>query len=324
MVKTALISGIYGQDAHYLKDELLNDNYKIIGLTRKIKKNQKLHEKIILIQTNYSENSLKKIFQENNIDVVFHLCGQSKVGLSWVHINETINSQGLITLNFLNVIHKFSNKTKFINSSSSEIFKPENNKLINEDSSFYPINPYGVAQLFSFNLCKIFREKYNLFISSVILFPHESPIRNELFVVKKIISSLIRISNGSKEKLVLGNIDVVRDFGYAPEYMNAMILVSKANTPDDFCICTSKGMSIREILLYVLNHFNLNIDESVNFDAKLTRYFEYESIIGDYSKIKNKLGWSPKYFGNKLIKKLIQDEIIKNKSEGSNFEVKGP
>jgi len=309
MVKTVLISGIYGQDAYYLKNELLNHNYKIIGLTRKIRKNQTLQKEIFLIESNYSENSLKKIFVENNIDVVFHLCGQSKVGLSWVHINETINSQGLITLNFLNVIQKFSKKTKFINTSSAEIFKSDNKNLINEDSNFYPINPYGVAQLFSFNLCKIFREKYDLFISSAILFPHESSQRDDLFVVKKIISTLFRISNGSNEKLTLGNVDVVRDWGYAPEYMNAMIMISNANTPDDYCICTSKGMSVLKILTYTLNHFNLNIDECVNFDKKLTRYREHKSVIGDYSKIKNQLGWSPRYFGNKLLGQLIKDEV---------------
>ena len=227
----------------------------------------------------------------------------------------------MITLNFLNVIQKFSNKTKFINSSSAEIFKSDNKKLINEDSNFYPINPYGVAQLFSFNLCKIFREKYNLFISSTILFPHESPRRNELFVVKKIISSLFRISKGSREKLSLGNVDVIRDWGYAPEYIKAMIMVSEADTPDDFCICTSFGMSVREILTYVSNHFNLNIDTCVNFDNQLTRYYEYESVIGDYSKIKGKLGWSPKYFGNKLIKQLIDDEIKEHENKEFNFNI---
>jgi len=308
MVKTALISGIYGQDAYYLRNKLLKNNYKVVGLTRKIRKEKDIDQQIILIETDYSENHLKKIFNENKIDRVFHLCGQSKVGLSWLHINETIDSQALITLNFLNVIQKFSQKTKFINTSSSEIFKSDNMNLIDENSIFYPINPYGTAQLFSFNLCKIFREKYKLFISSTILFPHESYQRNELFVVRKIISSLLKISNGSSQKLVLGNIDVIRDWGYAPEYVDAMIIISNSEIPNDYCICTSKGMSVREILNYTLNHFNLDINDCVKFDKKLTRYHEYESVIGNYSKIKNELGWSPKYFGNKLLDKLIDDE----------------
>jgi len=309
MSKTAIITGIYGQDAFFLRKKLISENYKVIGLTRKIRKSEILDENITLYQTSYTEKEIQKIFSKFDVDVVYHLCGQSKVALSWIHIEETINSQALIALSFLNTIQQFSSKTRFINASSSEIFRPKNNELINEDYEFYPINPYGVAQLFSFNLCTIFREKYNLFISNAILFPHESNKRNELFVVRKMISTLKKISDGDKNKLILGNIDVVRDWGYAEEYTDAMYLMSQSDYPSDYCICSSVGMSVREILLYVLEYFNLDLNLCVEFDSNLTRYLDFEYVVGDNSKIRNDLNWKPKLYGSKLIEQLIKDEL---------------
>ena len=309
--RTALISGIYGQDAFYLRDKLLNQGYNVIGTTRKIKKDIYIQDEVEIIQTDYSKSQLEEILINNKIDIIFHLCGQSKVALSWVHLDETIESQANIAIRFIQIINEKKLPVKFINSSSSEIFAQNHKKKIDENSKFKPINPYGVSQLFSFNVCQIFRDKYDIFISNAILFPHESKKRDELFVTKKIISTLSRISQGSSEKLMLGNIDVVRDWGHADEYMDAMILISKQNNPDDYCICTSHGMSVREILEYALNYFNLDFNKHVEIDDSLLRYKEYDSIIGDNSRIKNQLGWKPKFYGEKLVKRLIQEELIK-------------
>lgn len=308
MNKTALITGIYGQDAFYLRTKLLNLGFNVIGTTRKIKKIN-VENNLNIIQTDYSNKNLKKILTENQIDVIFHLCGQSKVALSWIHLDKTIESQANIAIKFIKIIHEKKLPIKFINTSSSEIFAHNKDGRVNENSNFKPINPYGVAQLFSFNVCTIFREKYGMFISNAILFPHESIHRDELFVTKKIITTLYRISKGSDEKLFLGNIDAIRDWGHAEEFMDALILIAESEKPDDYCICTSKGMAVRKILDYCLRFFNLELNEHVVFDDKLTRYKEHESIIGDYSKIKKKLGWKPKYVGELLIDKLLKEEI---------------
>lgn len=307
--KTALISGIYGQDAFYLREKLLRRGYNVIGTTRKINKKNLIQNKIKIIQTDYSKIHLEKILLENEIDVIFHLCGQSKVALSWEHLEETIDSQANIAINFIRIINDRKLQMKFINTSSSEIFATNENNIINENSIFKPINPYGVSQLFSFNVCQIFREKYNIFISNAILFPHESKKRDKLFVVKKIISTLYRISKGSSEKLKLGNIDVERDWGHADEFMDALIFISEADTPDDYCVCTSHKMTVRQILEYTLDFFDLVFDEHVEIDNSLLRYKEHDCIVGDNSKIRKQIGWEPNYFGRKLIDKLINEEI---------------
>jgi len=308
MNKTALITGIYGQDAFYLRKKLLNLGYDVFGTTRMVKKISVENNKKI-IQTDYSQKDLINILTKNQIDVIFHLCGQSKVALSWMHLEETIESQANIAIRFIQIIKEKKLPIKFINTSSSEIFALNKDERVNENSNFKPINPYGVAQLFSFNVCAIFREKYDMFISNAILFPHESIQRDKLFVTKKIISTLSRISKGSDEKLYLGNIDSIRDWGHAEEFMDALILMAESEKADDYCICTSEGMTVRKILDYCLRFFNLDLNEHVIFDSELTRYKEHESIIGDYSKIKKQLGWKPNYVGELLIDKLLKEEI---------------
>lgn len=307
--KTAFISGIYGQDAFYLRRKLLNQGYNVIGATRAIKEEISIESDINIIQTDYSKTHLEKILMDNEIDIIFHLCGQSKVGLSWIHVEETINSQANIAINFVQIINEKKLPIKLINSSSSEIFASQENTLIDENSVFKPINPYGVAQLFSYNVCQIFRDKYNMFISNAILFPHESKKRPKFFVTKKIISTLNKISKGEIDKLSLGNIDVIRDWGHADDYMDALILIAQHDKPDDYCICTSHGMSVREILEYTLDVFDLDFEKHVTIDNTLKRYKEHNCIIGDNSKIKKQLGWEPKYFGKKLIDKLIKEQV---------------
>jgi GDPmannose 4,6-dehydratase len=302
----SIITGSHGQDARILAEILNKNGVNVLALTRK--KNQPDFENITFLETNYSEKDILKILDRYSVDRIFNFAGQSHVSKSWVYIDETFKSHTEITTNFLKNISKDKYRNiKMINASSSEIFYPDNNNQINENSKIQPINPYGAAKASSHHLIEMFRERYDLNINNLFLFPHESIYRPDNFAMKKIISTLSKISKGSNEKLELGNIDVYRDWGYAKEFCEIIELISKSESKEDYCICTSHILSLKEALEICLDYYNLDFAETVIFVENLYRYKEHEFVLGDNSKVSNEFSWKPKFHGKKLVLKLIED-----------------
>jgi GDPmannose 4,6-dehydratase len=302
----SIITGSNGQDARILADILNRNEFKVLALTRK--KNQDDYENIKFLETSYSEKDILNILEEYNVDRIFHFAGQSHVSKSWIYIDETFQSHTEITLNFLKNISKDKYRNiKMINASSSEIFYPDNRTPIDENSKIQPINPYGAAKASSHYLIKMFRERYELNINNLFLFPHESVYRPDNFAMKKIISILSKISKGSNEKLELGNIDVYRDWGYAKEFCEIIELISRSESKEDYCICTSNILCLKEALKICLDYYNLEFEDNVILSENLQRYNEHEFVLGDNSKVSNEFLWKPKFHGKKLVLKLIED-----------------
>lgn len=308
----SIITGSNGQDARILSEILNRNEVKVLALTRK--KNQADYENVKFIETNYSEKDILNILEEYNVDRIFHFAGQSHVSKSWVYIDETFQSHTEITLNFLKNISKDKYRNiKMISASSSEIFYPDNNKPIDENSKIQPINPYGAAKASSHYLIKMFRDRYKLNINNLFLFPHESTYRPDNFAMKKIISTLSKISKGSNEKLELGNIDVYRDWGYAKEFCEIIELISLSESKEDYCICTSNILCLKEVLKICLDYYNLKFEDNVISSENLHRYNEHKFVLGDNSKVSNEFLWKPEFHGKKLVLKLIEDyESISN------------
>ncbi len=305
----ALITGINGQDGYYLSKLLVSKGYYVIGLARQDSNSNPNFENIEIINTDYSSADLEKIIKAYPIKHIYNLAGQTLVSKSWTMVDETITSQAMISLELLKILSlKEYSSIKLIQASSSEIFDDQGQELLNELSPLKPINPYGCAKAFSFHLVNMFRERYGIFACNAILFPHESARRDPLLFMRKLISTAQRISDGSDETLYLGNINITRDWGYAPEFADAMFAMANASHVDNYCICTSKGMNLRDIVEIVFNFHGLDMGEHVEIDQSLNRYYEHDFVLGDNQKIKKELGWSPKLFGKNLIEQLIRDE----------------
>lgn len=305
----ALITGINGQDGYYLSKLLVSKGYYVIGLARQDSNSNPDFENIEIINTNYSSSDLEKIIKSYPIKHIYNLAGQTLVSKSWTMVDETITSQAMISLELLKILSlKEHSNIKLIQASSSEIFDDQGQELLNELSPLKPINPYGCAKAFSFHLVNMFRERYGIFACNAILFPHESTRRDPLLFMRKLISTAQRISDGSDETLYLGNINITRDWGYAPEFADAMFAMANASQVDNYCICTSTGMNLRDIVEIVFNFHGLDMGEHVEIDQSLNRYYEHDYVLGDNQKIKKELGWAPKLFGKNLIEQLIRDE----------------
>ena len=305
----ALITGINGQDGYYLSKLLVSKGYHIIGLARQGSNSNPPFAGVEIINTDYSYSDLKNIIKTYPVKHIYNLAGQTLVSKSWTMVDETVSSQAMISLELLKILslEEYSN-IGLIQASSSEIFDDQGEQLLNELSPLKPINPYGCAKAFSFHFFNMFRERYGIRASNAILFPHESTRRDPLLFMRKLISTAQRISDGSNETLYLGNIDIVRDWGYAPEFAEAMFAMSNAKLVDNYCICTSKGMNLRDIVEIVFNYHGLDMSKHVELDQSLNRYYEHIHVLGNNQKIKEELGWTPKLFGKDLIEQLIRDE----------------
>jgi len=310
--ETVLITGIYGQDAHYLANLHLDKGALVVGLTRKKRSSVDRRQNLEIEESDYSYGQLSETLERHSFTRIYHLCGQSLVSKSWEFVNETVESQSMITMEFLKILSETKSiDTRFVQASSSEIFFSDCVNPIDEESKIQPVNPYGCAKAFAFHLVNMYRSKFGLHASNAILFPHESVRRDEGFACKKTISTLAKIAHGRKEKLYLGKLDVIRDWGYAQEYVEALYLMGEAKQPDNFCICTSHAMSLKEIVDICLNYFNLVFDQCVEVDKELHRYFDYDLIFGNNTKIAQQLGWRPVLIGKALVLQLIEDELKK-------------
>lgn len=316
MAKKALILGVGGQDGAYLANFLLTKGYSVIGSSRDSQvTNFSNLVKLGIIndveKISVSLNDFRSVLQavkNYKPTEIYNLAGQSSVSLSFEQPVETLESIVIGNLNILESIRFTEVDTRFYNAGSSEIFG-NTNIAVNENSVLNPISPYGVAKSAALWQIRNYRNSYKLFASTGILFNHESPLRKDHFVTAKIIKTVCRISSGSNEKLKLGNINISRDWGWAPEYVSLMWKILQVDYPDDFVIATGVTISLKDFIRFAFEYFGLNWEEHVIIENSLFRPADIEIGLSDISKAKKELSWDPEIVGHKLVHKLIECEL---------------
>tara|TARA_R110000796_G_scaffold112507_2_gene224040 strand:+ start:888 stop:1859 length:972 start_codon:yes stop_codon:yes gene_type:complete len=315
-MKTALITGVNGMSGSHLADLLLSKNYKVYGMERRSSSINRVNtshltDKINFLQGDITDqNSLLRCIKESNPDEVYNLAAQSFVGESWNTPEHTSNVTGLGVLRILEAIREFNPKIKFYQASSSEMFGRMIENPANENTPFYPRSPYGVSKLYGHWITKNYRESYDMFACSGILFNHESERRGIEFVTRKISDGVAKIKLGLSDHISLGNLDAKRDWGYAPDYVEAMWLMMQQETPDDYVIATGETYSIKEFLDIAFKHIGINDWGSyIKQDPKFMRPAEVDVLRGNYNKAKTELGWYPKTSFIDLIKKMVDNDI---------------
>ncbi len=316
--KVALITGITGQDGAYLSQLLLKNDYKVIGLVRNA-------ENINMKSLNYLGITQQIIFEECDLlDIssiinllnrykpteIYNLASQSSVGASFQHPIGTLNFNIISVANLLESIKIIDKNIKFYQASSSEMFGSANKLPFIEESIFHPVSPYGISKASAHWITVNYRESFGLFTTSGILFNHESVLRGDNFIIKKVIKTGLEIKSGIKDVLEVGNIDIKRDFGYAPKYVEAMYLMMQHEKPDDYIISSGCSLTIREIIYYIFDKLEIGRDKIVTNDA-FFRPNEIEDIYGDASKAKEQLGWDYEMDFFEVLDILIDDEIKK-------------
>ena len=334
MKKTALITGISGQDGAYLAKFLLNKNYKVIGTDRRSARSVNwrlkrlgIDNKIIFEEMELGEvYEIQRVFKKYKIDEVYNLAAQSFVGTSFNSPINTANITGLGALRILETIRNTNRKIKFYQASSSEMFGDVLEKKQKESTPLNPQSPYAISKVFSHYLTQNYRNSYGMFAASGILFNHESPLRGEEFVTRKIIIGLIRILKKDQSYFELGNLYAKRDWGYAKEYVEVMWKMLQKNKPDDYVIATGKTYSIKDFIDIATSYLKMNVEwigkglneklinkvskkVLIKINPKYFRPSEVNVLIGDYSKAKKHLKWKPKTNLKKLISIMIDDEI---------------
>ena len=343
--KIALITGVTGQDGAYLSDLLLNKNYEVHGIKRRSSSfntsridhlYQDKHQENVHFFLHYGDltdsTNLIRILQEVQPDEIYNLGAQSHVKVSFEVPEYTANSDALGTLRLLEAIRilKMGGKVKFYQASTSELYGKVQEIPQNEQTPFYPRSPYGVAKLYAFWIVKNYREAYNIFACNGILFNHESPLRGETFVTRKITRAAVKIHLGLQKKLFLGNLDAKRDWGHAKDYVEGMWKILQIKKPEDFVLATGKTATIRTFCELAFKELNIiinwsgsginevgidssNGNEIISVDLNYFRPTEVDHLIGDASKAKELLNWSPKYDLSSLVKEMINSdlEIIK-------------
>jgi GDPmannose 4,6-dehydratase len=321
--KVALITGITGQDGSYLAEFLLNKGYEVHGIMRRASTfnteriegiYQDPHESRRRMFLHYGDlsdaSNLNLLVKTVKPDEIYNLGAQSHVKVSFEIPEFTANVDALGTLRLLDAIRENKIKTKFYQAGSSEMFGDVLEVPQSEKTPFNPVSPYAAAKVFSHHLCKIYREGYGLFICNGILFNHESERRGKTFVTRKITIGIANILAGKAEKIYLGNLDAKRDWGYAPEYVQAMWLMLQQNKPDDYVIATGETHSIREFLNEAFALVGIkNWKKYVGIDPKYYRPKEVNLLLGDASKAKKTLGWKPKIKFKELVKIMLFADI---------------
>ena len=314
MNKTAIIFGGSGQDGSYMCKLLLKKNYKIISITRNLRKNLnhrkiKIKKKIIKKKIDiYDIAQIQKLIISSKCDEIYFFAGQPSPLKSINNSFETITSNIIPVYYILEVLKKSKKKIKFFNSSSFEIFASSKKKK-SETSSMQPSNSYGLSKLITFYFIKFYREEYNLKCFSAIFFHHESILRKKNFLIPKILDAAKKISLNKKKKLYLGNINVIKDWGWAPEYIELIYKIMQKKNFNDYIIATGKSVSIKYVLKYIFKKYNLNWNDFVVTKKKYYRINDINESRADISKIKNFLKWSPKFYIKDVINKLILNEI---------------
>ena len=348
-MKKALITGITGQDGAYLAEFLINKGYTVYGIKRRtsrfitdrvdhlLKDHQDSDKKLFLLYGDLTDSlNICKIIQEVKPDEIYNLGAMSHVHVSFESPEYTANVDALGTLRILESIRilGLTNKVKFYQASTSELYGNSSITPQNEKTPFEPRSPYAISKLFSFHTVVNYRESYNMFACNGILFNHESPLRGETFVTRKITIAVSKIFYGTQKTLFLGNLNAKRDWGHAKDYVEGMWKILQHETPEDFVLSTNKNISIRDFVIIAFKKIGIEIGfknkglneigyvKKINSDAKVNigdelikidpRYFrpsEVNNLLGDYSKAKKLLNWSPKYTLESLIDEMIKHDL---------------
>ena len=314
MMKKALTCGVSGQDGAYLAQLLLNKGYTVCGTSRdaQISSFQNLvrldiRDQIKLESVALTDfRSVLQVLHKTQPDEVYNLAGQSSVGLSFEQPVETLESISVGTLNLLEAIRFTGAAIKLYNAGSSECFGDIGEAAADETTPFRPRSPYAVAKATAFWEVANYREAYGLFACSGILFNHESPLRPQRFVTQKIVAAACRIAQGSQEKLYLGNVEIQRDWGWAPEYVEAMYLMLQQEQPDDYAIATGESYKLEEFVAATFACLGLNWQEYVVTDASLLRPTDLAISRGNPAKAKEKLGWQAQYKMYDVVRMMVE------------------
>ena len=344
-MKKALITGITGQDGSYLAEFLLNKGYIVHGIKRRSSLintdridhlYQDPHEKNLNFFLHHGDltdaTSLIRIIQEVQPDEIYNLAAQSHVAVSFEEPEYTANSDALGALRILEAIRilKLEKKTKYYQASTSELYGSVQETPQTEKTPFYPRSPYGVAKLYAYWITVNYREAYGIYACNGILFNHESPVRGETFVTRKITRGLARIKLGVQKDLYLGNLNALRDWGHAKDYVEAQWLMLQQKNPEDFVIATGKQYSVRDFIDLASKNLDMKIDwrgkdleevgfcngkEIIKVDPIYFRPTEVETLLGDASKAKEKLNWAPKISFAQLVKEMVDEDLKLEKND---------
>ena len=343
--KVALITGVTGQDGSYLAELLLEKGYTVHGVKRRssslntaridhiYQDIHSAHPRFILHYGDVTDSTnMIRIIQEVQPDEIYNLAAQSHVMVSFETPEYTANADAIGALRILEAIRLLGleKKTRFYQASTSEMFGLTDGKILNEESKFYPRSPYGAAKVYAHWITVNYREAYGIFAASGILFNHESPRRGETFVTQKIVQAAVAISKKNQEKLYLGNLDAIRDWGHAEDFVEGMWRILQHNEPDDWVLATGKAISVRQFAEMVFHKVGIDItwrghgldevgvDQNrqvlIEIDKRYFRPTEVPYLLGDASKAKNILGWNPKY----NLEGLIDDMLAKNLQHSQN------
>jgi GDPmannose 4,6-dehydratase len=314
-MKTALITGITGQDGSYLADLLLEKGYRVIGMVRRTStvnfdRISHIQDKIVLAQGDLLDQiSLVDIMKEYRPDEIYNLAAQSFVPTSWRQPVLTGEFTALGVTRMLDAMRMVVPEGRFYQASSSEMFGKVRDVPQTERTPFYPRSPYGVAKVYGHWITVNYRESYGLFACSGILFNHESPRRGLEFVTRKVTHGVARIKLGLAEELPMGNLEAQRDWGFAGDYVRAMWLMLQQDEPEDFVVATGKTHSVRELLDVAFGHLGLDPEDHVRVDERFIRPADVDQLVGDATKARQKLGWAPEVTFEELISMMIKHDL---------------
>ena len=318
-MKTALITGVTGQDGSYLAEFLLKKDYEVYGIVRRssssnFERIKHIQDDLKLLQGDLlDQNSLIEAIEGSCPDEVYNLGAQSFVPTSWNQPVLTGEFTALGVTRILEAIRLVNKKIRFYQASSSEMFGKVAEVPQNEQTVFYPRSPYGVAKLYAHWITVNYRESYDLFCCSGILFNHESPRRGLEFVTKKVSNGVARIKMGLSNELRMGNLDAKRDWGFAGDFVEAMWLMLQQDEPEDYVISTDEAHSVKELVEVAFDHVGLNWKDYVVVDHKFVRPAEVDLLLGDSAKARNKLKWQPKVKFEELIRMMVDYDIERYK-----------
>ena len=323
----ALITGITGQDGAYLTELLIKEGYEVHGTVRRsssfntgsIDNLIAKYSKDKQLQLHYTDlldsSSITNLIKNIHPDEVYNLAAQSHVAVSFQNPILTTQLGTLGSISILEAIKHIDKDIKFYQASSSEMFGGKTKDFLNEKTAFNPKSPYGASKVFAHEITKIYRESYNLFGVNGILFNHESPLRGETFVTRKISKAVGRISAGIQEKLTLGNLDASRDWGYAKDYVNGMWMMMQHNTAEDWVLATGVTKTVRDFVKEAFKIVNLDWEDYVITSEKYLRPNEVDYLIGDSSKARKILNWKPEVDFNELVKIMVEHDIKEAKKD---------
>jgi len=316
MNKVALITGINGQDGSYLAEFLLEKNYEVWGIVKRnsvaetqTSRLDSIFDKINLRYADLTDlSSIINVIQECNPVEIYNLAAQSHVRISFDQPIYTANVTALGTLNVLEAVRLTNKKIRIYQASSSEMFgnNIDEDGFQRETTPMDPVSPYGCSKVFSYNICNNYKNSYGMYVANGILFNHESPRRGTNFVTNKVVKTAVEIKLGIKNKLALGNLSSTRDWGHAKDYVEAMWMIMQQHSPDNYVCATGQSHSVFDLVTYVFDKLDLDIENHLETSTKYYRPEELDDLKGDSTKLRLATGWDPKYTFESMLDEMIE------------------